>query len=167
MSVVAAGMAAERVSTVYGVGSDAVKGNGSTGWAIVGYSLVLILLYVLIANKRVVNATSGLVGGATTAVKAWVSPEDPIALLSSRLGHTPGAAAATSAGSSPTSSSGAAAGVTGATNAGGQNQSVGGAGSKTWRLHAAPAPGKVKVKTNTAAEVESFNKATGAKLRTG
>lgn len=68
---------------------DALQGRGSTGWAIVGYALALILLYVLIADRRVVAASSKLVGGATTAAQAWVAPVDPIALLGQRFGYTP------------------------------------------------------------------------------
>lgn len=68
---------------------DALEGRGSTGWAIVGYALGLILLYVLIADSRVVKATTKLVGGAQTAAEAWVKPVDPVALLGERFGYTP------------------------------------------------------------------------------
>lgn len=78
--------------------------SGSTGWAIVGYSLALILLYVFIADKRVVAASTGLVGGASGAAGAWIKPVDPLALLAQKLGYGPG--------SSPASSSAAGAGST-------------------------------------------------------
>jgi murein DD-endopeptidase MepM/ murein hydrolase activator NlpD len=68
---------------------DALEGRGSTGWAIVGYALGLILLYVLIADSRVVKATTKLVGGAQTATEAWIKPVDPLALLGERFGYTP------------------------------------------------------------------------------
>lgn len=79
-----------------GLISNTAGGGGSTGWAIVGYSLALILLYVLIADKRVVSATTGLFGGATTAAKTWVEPKDPLALLESKLGYTPGSSSSPS-----------------------------------------------------------------------
>lgn len=80
--------------------------GGSTGWAIVGYALALILLYVLIADSRVVGASTKLVGGAQTAAEAWVRPVDPVSLLGQRFGYTPSASA--EAGTPAAPSSGAA-----------------------------------------------------------
>jgi murein DD-endopeptidase MepM/ murein hydrolase activator NlpD len=82
---------------------DALQDRGSTGWAIVGYALALILLYVLIADRRVVAASTKLVGGAQTAAEAWVRPVDPVALLGERFGYQPTG----EAGSGPSPSVGA------------------------------------------------------------
>lgn len=89
---------------------DALEGRGSTGWAIVGYALGLILLYVLIADSRVVKATTKLVGGAQTATEAWVKPVDPLALLGERFGYTPSTPGPSSS-AAPGGSSPGAAGV--------------------------------------------------------
>lgn len=119
MSAVAATTLAGRVGTAgrlagghavtaAGGVSDTIEGRkgSSTGWAIIGYALALILLYVLIADSRVVAASSKLVGGAQTAAEAWVRPVDPVTLLGQRFGYTPSAAStgeAAGASSAPSS----------------------------------------------------------------
>jgi len=67
----------------------AVKGEGSTGWAIVGYAFALILLYVVVADKPVVAAGSKLIGGVQTATEAFVDPVDPVKLLTERFHYSP------------------------------------------------------------------------------
>jgi hypothetical protein len=84
-----------------------VRDTAATGWAVVGYSLALILLYVFVADQNVVSASSKLAGGATAAAKSWLEPTDPIAQLASKLGYT----AASSSSSSSSSSSATSTGV--------------------------------------------------------
>jgi hypothetical protein len=57
----------------------------SVGWAIVGYTLLLILVYILL-KPRVTSALSTLVTAGSKALGTWVKPEDPIAKLEGTLG---------------------------------------------------------------------------------
>lgn len=104
-------------STAYEAGSGQLEGK-STGWSIIGYALALILLYVLVADSRVVAASSKLVGGAQTAAEAWIAPSDPVALLAERFGATP-AASSTVASTSTAASAGGATQTTGGVSAAG------------------------------------------------
>lgn len=99
-----AGQHAATVADVYDK-----RDSGSTGWAIVGYSLALILLYVLIADARVVGATGKAIGGAAGAADAWIKPVDPVAAIGGKLGYTPTAPASSATGTA--SAGGAQAGV--------------------------------------------------------
>lgn len=73
-----------------GAGAIAVpvqqRQGGNLLMMIVGYSLLAILVYILIADKPVVGATSGLANLGARTVKAWVEPVDPVAALTGSLG---------------------------------------------------------------------------------
>lgn len=99
-------LAGSHVASAAGAVNVSEERGGSTGWAIVGYALALILLYVLIADSRVVGATTKAMGGGVAAAEAWIKPVDPIAILGARLGYTPSSAAA-----APNAGTGEGAGV--------------------------------------------------------
>lgn len=83
-----------------GAGSvvETVQGRerGSLGLMIVGWTLLLILVYVLVADKPVVNSLGGLSNVGGGVVKAWVEPVDPISTFTSSLGLSSSQAASTS-----------------------------------------------------------------------
>lgn len=80
-----------------------VRSAGSTGWQLVGYTIALLLLYVVVADKTVVSAGGKLAGGAVTAAQAWITPTDPVALVAGKLGYTPSSTSPASRSSSATS----------------------------------------------------------------
>lgn len=87
-----------------------VRSAGSTGWQLVGYTIALLLLYVVVADKTVVSAGGKLAGGAVTAAQAWITPTDPVALVAGKLGYTPSSTSPASR-SSPSSATSAPASV--------------------------------------------------------
>lgn len=64
----------------------AAKGRGNVALAIVGYSLLLIMLYTFTADEPVVKAYAGASSIATGAIDGWLSPVDPVAAIASKLG---------------------------------------------------------------------------------
>ena len=77
----------------------AAKGGRNVALLIVGYSLLLILVYLVVARKPIVDA---IVGGSwigSYAAKAWVAPVDPLAALGAGKPISSGASSSTSTGS--------------------------------------------------------------------
>lgn len=77
----------------------AAKGGRNIALLIVGYSLLLILVYLVVARKPIVDA---IVGGSwigSYAAKAWVAPVDPLAALGAGKPISSGASSSTSTGS--------------------------------------------------------------------
>lgn len=141
----------------------ATTGKGSLFLQIAGAFVLLSLVYLLVAEKGKTNgikALQGITSVLTGAVRTFIAPIDPIAKLEQSLGATP-----VSASSSGTNSSGSGGSGTGTSSAGvgssSGGSSVGGSGPKTWSLHLAPKPSKIKVKVSTPAQIRAFERATG------
>lgn len=73
----------------------AAKGTGNPFLLVVGYSLLLVLVYLLVARRPVIASIQGLAQIGQTAAEAWVKPVDPLQALgaSAPAGSAPGAAA--------------------------------------------------------------------------
>lgn len=84
----AASLARSHTATIISTGRDVLgrRDGGSIWWMIIGYSLLAILIYMLVADKPVVNALSGLTGLGARTVTAWVSPVDPVNSLYTAFG---------------------------------------------------------------------------------
>jgi len=108
--------------------------------AIAGYTLLLILVYLVI-QPSVSGPLAGLANVTVGAVNTWVTPEDPLAKLESVLGSGGTASSSFSSGTRPSGQSGSS-GVAGG-NPGGS--SVGGAGPASWTPRTAPAPSTIKI----------------------
>lgn len=80
--------AATYITTTAGAGQQAIdrRSGSSLAWAIIGYSLLAILVYIAIADKPVVSAIGGATGLGTRVVGSWVKPIDPLAAFTNATG---------------------------------------------------------------------------------
>lgn len=69
------------------------KDTAAIFWAILGYSLVAIVIY-LVLEKNISSALGGAGGLLGRAAKSWVEPTDPIAAITGSTGGSAGASSA-------------------------------------------------------------------------
>ncbi len=117
---------------------NAARRGGNPVLMIIGYSLLLVLAYLLIARPKIVSAIGGLSSIGSSAAKAWVAPVDPLQALGAAPPSPPGGASPSSAGGAGAGSSSSGGGEAG-------GSSVGGTGPSSWTPHNAPAPSSIKV----------------------